>query len=319
MSKLFNLKQWLTIEETAKHLSNLFAESVCEADILQLGLDGHLKLSVNFVNSTSAKKGNVVPYRIARRQHFASLLNEEGIAKFLNALPDELAELAEEISQQPSEVAIAAISNLSDGLSEDILHRCDEGSIEGIYIGNSEVLEFESENVYKIEGIWDLPMIGNERIQVEYEYHSKVSGIELDSICLAGAFVTGQGNVMCQIQERFNDKSNELNNYCPASSLPNDSVLVVRTCAISALVDNLQSETEKPKTLSQKEDTTYQNIIVALLDCINGDVSGIEKHPSFKNQSKLIEVIADQYQGYAGLSKRTLEDKFAKAKKKFEL
>ena len=49
-SKLFKLKKWLTIPETAKHLSIMFGEEVQEADVLRLGLDRHLKLSVNFVN-----------------------------------------------------------------------------------------------------------------------------------------------------------------------------------------------------------------------------------------------------------------------------
>jgi len=43
---LFNLKEWLTIPDAARHLSTIFDESLTEADILRLGLNGHLKLSV---------------------------------------------------------------------------------------------------------------------------------------------------------------------------------------------------------------------------------------------------------------------------------
>ena len=56
-SKLFKLKKWLKIPEAAKHLSVMFDEEVTEADVLMLGLDRHLKLSVNFVNHTRAKRG----------------------------------------------------------------------------------------------------------------------------------------------------------------------------------------------------------------------------------------------------------------------
>ena len=56
-SKLFNLKKWLTIEESAKYLSIMFDEDVSEADVLRLGLDKHLKLSVNFVNYAYALVG----------------------------------------------------------------------------------------------------------------------------------------------------------------------------------------------------------------------------------------------------------------------
>jgi hypothetical protein len=43
-------KEWLTVPDAARHLSILFGEDVSEADVLQLALDGHLTLSVHFVN-----------------------------------------------------------------------------------------------------------------------------------------------------------------------------------------------------------------------------------------------------------------------------
>ena len=61
MSKLLKLKKWLTIEEAARHLSILFGEDVRAADVLRLGLDSELKLSVNFVNHAKAKKQKIIP------------------------------------------------------------------------------------------------------------------------------------------------------------------------------------------------------------------------------------------------------------------
>jgi hypothetical protein len=46
MSNLFKLKKWLTVEETAKRLTNSMNEPVSPADCLQLALDGHLTISV---------------------------------------------------------------------------------------------------------------------------------------------------------------------------------------------------------------------------------------------------------------------------------
>lgn len=51
MSKLLKLKKWLTIPEAAERLSNTLEDKVTEADVLRLGLDNHLKLSVLFVDS----------------------------------------------------------------------------------------------------------------------------------------------------------------------------------------------------------------------------------------------------------------------------
>lgn len=60
MKKLLNLKRWLTIPDAACHLSMFFGEDVSEADVLHLALEGHLTLSVNFVNHTMGRCGPVV-------------------------------------------------------------------------------------------------------------------------------------------------------------------------------------------------------------------------------------------------------------------
>mgnify|MGYP000114209738 FL=1 len=59
MSKLFDLKEWLTLEETAKHLSNSLSEKVSVANVLQLALDEKLMLSVNIPSPchVSVRKG----------------------------------------------------------------------------------------------------------------------------------------------------------------------------------------------------------------------------------------------------------------------
>ena len=57
MSKLFKLREWLTIPEAAKRMSISFGEEVTEADVFRLALDGHLRLSVNFVNHAKARCG----------------------------------------------------------------------------------------------------------------------------------------------------------------------------------------------------------------------------------------------------------------------
>ncbi len=48
--KVFTLRKWLSLQEAAEHLSDLFSESVTERDVLNLALDGALTLSVNFLS-----------------------------------------------------------------------------------------------------------------------------------------------------------------------------------------------------------------------------------------------------------------------------
>ncbi|WP_329909854.1 hypothetical protein [Serratia quinivorans] len=45
MKKLFKLKEWLTLEETARRLTTSFQEDVSIPDCLQLALDGHIIVS----------------------------------------------------------------------------------------------------------------------------------------------------------------------------------------------------------------------------------------------------------------------------------
>lgn len=69
------------------------------------------------------------------------------------------------------------------------------------------------------------------------------------------------------------------------------------------------------KSKSSPRETTYLNIIAALLDCIQGKIPSVAKHQSFDSEAKLIEKIAEKYQGIDGLSKRNLEKLFAEAKR----
>lgn len=61
MSKLFSLKEWLTLEESANYLTACLKEPVTQADTIRLAIDGHLILSVNFVNTVFAKSGKAIP------------------------------------------------------------------------------------------------------------------------------------------------------------------------------------------------------------------------------------------------------------------
>jgi hypothetical protein len=57
LKTLLSLKPWVTIPDAARHLSILFGEDVTEADVLRLGLDGRLMLSVYFVNPVTGCLG----------------------------------------------------------------------------------------------------------------------------------------------------------------------------------------------------------------------------------------------------------------------
>jgi hypothetical protein len=57
MSKLFKLKEWVTLDEAVVYLSKAINEPLTLADLYRFALDGKLKLSVNFVNAVNGVIG----------------------------------------------------------------------------------------------------------------------------------------------------------------------------------------------------------------------------------------------------------------------
>lgn len=85
--------------------------------------------------------------------------------------------------------------------------------------------------------------------------------------------------------------------------------------SIEAERDSLRSVVGNLGAPGERAESTYQNMIAALLDCIGGNLPGIEKHPSFPNEAKLIDAICDHFRGYGGLSKSNLSRKFPEARR----
>ena len=67
--------------------------------------------------------------------------------------------------------------------------------------------------------------------------------------------------------------------------------------------------------LSERSETTYLNIIFALVDCITGSF----KNETFSSEAQLRDFIDKKFDGYYGLSSRTLAEKFSMAKKSIKL
>jgi len=148
-SKLLMLKEWLAVPEAARHLSNLFEEEVSEADVLRLALNKHLTLSVDFVNHAYARRGKVVPYENA----------EWYPPDFFSKFPG----LPEEEKDKPVRV------------------------MKSLNIDGERFINLD-DKVTKIKGVWDLAMIGNERLDIEHEYQMLTGGPEVTLQGLDGAF-----------------------------------------------------------------------------------------------------------------------------------
>ncbi len=290
VGKLFNLKEWLTVADAARHLAIAFGEDVTEADVLRLGLDGHLRLSVNFVNHTQARCGTVVRYTVA-----------ELIAAMASGrLPVDL-----EWAKFPKDLH-AAIRG--EPVGEELVD-----VVVSLRISDDEYLPLD-EKVATLEGVWDLPMVGGERLDIEHKYQQLTDGPSVELETMDGAFVRTKDGVMCQLQESFDDnrytagssaalaelklhiaeqsiepdkaelllqrhkearkeflekrkKRPAKEHYYPAGGLPNDAVIVVRTEALREFeqtVNSASNASDKPLTTNERN--SLLTIIAALCD-----------------------------------------------------
>lgn len=271
MSKLFKLKEWLTVEEAAKHLSTVLGEDVTIADIYRLALDGHLVLSMSFPNHAYGNLGKVVGFENTKRFTPPADLYEAMHKVNPGRVPDEII--------------------VSD------------------YIGNEQFINWREE-VTSIDGVWDLAMLASERIDVEFLYHQFIGGPTIELTNINGTFLR-KGDIFCRLVESWDDNEYQKGSmavkrqleelvakreipeenikpmwekykadrkeylaerdsrprhkdFYPAGGLPQDGVYVVRTAAIVDFLTAINETPANEKPLSTKERNSLLALVAAL-------------------------------------------------------
>ena len=259
MSKLFKLKEWLTIPETAKYLSVVLGEEVTEADVLLFALDGHLQISVNFVNPVVATSEQTVIWAETGWHIDVPL-------KFQN----DMKKIQEFVDSMPVPLAVESWCVL-EGYKEKKGVR--QWSVPGnrtltlpdlsaVCQSNYGVSRNQKVNdkLVSIGGIWDLPLIGEERFSVETTYHNLTDGIAPNPKGISGAFVRGADHQTYKVLERVGTRI----------GLPEDSVLVVRTEALRdfeqyvASLDDNNTENDKDNISKPESTRKTDNLLRAL-------------------------------------------------------
>lgn len=279
MSKLFKLKEWLTLEEAVLHISNVLGEPATIADLYRFALDGHLTLSVDFVNHAYARKGKWVK--------------------------------TEQIEFELVEIDIFTGKKLDEPFSIPKNYELHVSGDDWIFL---------EKPIRSISGVWDLTMIGAEKLDIEHYYQQLTSGLEVTLVAIDGVFVQ-QGDVVCQLQTDFDDnefqkgsKAQEKdmeryivdkklskieaqkvkakfkeerdkyledrkgqpreNNYYPSGGLgDHDFVLVIRTQEITRFIQSLGDVPPSEKPLTSKERNSLLVLIGALCKEVKIDPS----------------------------------------------
>ncbi len=289
MSKLLKFKEWLNLEEAGRYLTALCGEPIDEADILRLALDGHLILSVRFVNHASARVGPVVPIEEAKYQVVDPLI-----------LPG---------LNPPAGSSMV----LFDGLQLD----------------RKRVAELSKE-VISINEVWDLSMLGADRLDVERRYQLLTRGPAVELISLEGTIVY-RNELFAQIQEHFEDNEyndpknlvlprNHPSNWYPAGALPHGSVFVLKTQALEDLRRRLtesdpdecsdQSAAKKggPVSGGRPMSALWPSWVAELATLLHEE--GVPAGAGSKGADELIAKVSDRLaeQGLEGPSRSTVQD-----------
>lgn len=78
---------------------------------------------------------------------------------------------------------------------------------------------------------------------------------------------------------------------------------------------SLQAMAEKMSTPGERAETTYLNIIGALLELVLGKSPSGKSYSVFSSQAAIISALLGHHEGKPGIASRTLEEKFAAAKR----
>lgn len=143
----------------------LLGEAVKRSDLLRLALDGHLTLSVNFVNHARARRGRIV------------LVDDVPTEKF------------------PADIKKAMDASYSGGWIDVPM---------GIRLNDDKYIVLEKP-VLVLDGVFDIPMIGGEALDVQHEFQQLVGGPQVELTSIDGAFVTSGDGIYWQLQESYEE------------------------------------------------------------------------------------------------------------------
>lgn len=259
MTKLLSLKEWVTLEEAARHLTNIFDEEVSVADIYRFALTGHLTLSAHFVNGTKAKVGLKTRIRDAGFKIIPSIVKDDSDEQMVQlnitgaALPEFDAWLE---ANAPMRQALES----AEPKKKLVL-------LNGEQVSETECVQF-GEDIESIDGLWDLVMLGGARLDIEHALQGVFNGPSVERIAFGGTLVSEKSGVFAWLQEPFNDGSKS---FFPSPGLPSGTPIVVRPEAIFKFVSNVTGGEDKK--LDTRERTTLLTIIGALADAARLDLN----------------------------------------------
>jgi len=183
----------------------------------------------------------------------------------------------------------------------------------------------ESEIIEHIYGVYrlELEMCG----ALKEWLHSLLTNTGGELITLDGYFVSDAQGQIWRIMDRLPDREYTEPNgtlkkrkspYYPSNEFPDPAEFVFQRTDIEAFEEQVAQGQQTASTdIGPREQQTLLNIIAGMLDLMLGKTPGGRPQSVFENQSAVIDGLLAHHDGKQGITKRTLEKKFARAKRGF--
>lgn len=270
MSKLFKLKEWLTLDEAANHISNVLGEPVTLADIYRLSLDGHLKLSANFVNGAQVRKGKFVKTEDIEFTVIDKMpLTEEKLDKPFSIPLNAEVQCSEDewIALDKSVVSIRGVWDLTMMGAEQI-------DIEYYYQQETSGLEV---TLQALDGVFLQQEEVLCQLQTDYDDNEYQLGSKAQLKVLKGIIAKDKLNKEEAVKEiktfegirkkylEKRAKNKHEYNYFPSGGLDeHDYILVLKTNEVTRFIQSLEDTPLEAKPLTSKE----RNSLLILLGAV---------------------------------------------------
>lgn len=321
-------KSWLTLPDAAKYLSSRLDSEVSEADILQAALEKQLKLSVDFVNDASFRRGKIKDLK-ERTVSFKKF----GLVH-LEPLPGSIEEEALAASGVWKSLEEA---DISERLHLEIHKGTYLVCADGERISESTFVKFD-EDVYPDPGLWDLSMLGGEQDHIRALHLSYTNGPALAEPVSFPAWLEREDGYLYELLgprdeawvKHYQDQPggfpiHVLGKKIPrleSKGLPDDCVIVCRRAYLEQFVETLRQD-DRPEPEPKQESRILEamgllalayaksrgpdyriggkpkvsRLVDDMLNHIPSDVSGMGK-------SKLSEIVSESVKAWEARQKR---------------
>ncbi len=296
MSKLYKLKEWFSLEDTATRLSSGLGEPVSTLDVLQLIVEGHLPLSW-YARHVPAE-------RVGR----ACMLHYLVLPIFGEFVPPNDYEGS---VMWRGDWAVRRHKGLKEG---DIL--MPYATLDWMRVRESRVVE-------RLDGVFRLEL--TECGALKEWVHSLLTDTGGELISLEGYFVSDSEGAMWRILEHNSGGKIKLPDgtikrmesfHHPSGAFPDSAELVIRRSDIKSFEGRItEGNQSSPTAISPRERETLLNIAGGLLDLLLGRSPGGKPQSVFESQAAIIDALLARHEDKPGITRRTLEDKFAQAKR----